>query len=271
MTVSISSDELEPNTAVSGTPRSMASTPIGTFHPPRFNNGWGWGSATSGSNCMTVTSFSSNTIAWKSTWSFTGGDFSVKSYPNARITINKKVSAITKMSTIWKWSYSGTNIKGDVAWDGWLATSTSANPSYELMIFVGSYGGWGPYGSQVGTLSYAGITWKVFSGVITTSTNTWTVISYQAPSTVSGTSLDLKNFLNDIVSKRGVSSNLYFTTLGAGTEPVTGKQQNLFPAVEAYTFNRIQLHVHYLLLHYFCGLVFASYPGAGPGLLSASN
>ncbi|KAJ1558045.1 hypothetical protein HK096_003859 [Nowakowskiella sp. JEL0078] len=187
-----------------------------------YNNGWGWGSATSGTNCVKVTSYSSNKIAWKSTWSFTGGQYSIKSYPNARVSVNKKISAIGSLSSTWTWSYSGSNLVGDVSWDGWLASSTSGNPSYEIMVFLGSQGGWGPLGSKVATASVGGYSWNLHKGTIVGSSYTWTVYSFAAPSNVNSISIDFKKFLTYLTANQGVSSSLYFTTLGAGIEPVTG-------------------------------------------------
>jgi xyloglucan-specific endo-beta-1,4-glucanase len=65
---------------------------------------WGESSATSGSQCTTVTSDSSGTLAWSTSWTWAGGKSSVKSYANAAITSSKKISAISSISSTWKWS-----------------------------------------------------------------------------------------------------------------------------------------------------------------------
>lgn len=70
-----------------------------------FNNLWGEASATSGSQCTTINSFSGTTVAWSTSWSWAGGPGSVKSYANVALpNINKQLSTSPTISTTWKWS-----------------------------------------------------------------------------------------------------------------------------------------------------------------------
>ena len=59
---------------------------------------WGAGGATSGSQCANLVSMSGSTIAWTTTWSWTGGS-GVKSFTNIQLNqgINKQLSAISSM------------------------------------------------------------------------------------------------------------------------------------------------------------------------------
>jgi len=68
---------------------------------------WGESSASSGSQCTTFNSLSSNTIAWSTSWTWAGGSSSVKSYANAALTISTgvKISSITSIPSVWKWRY----------------------------------------------------------------------------------------------------------------------------------------------------------------------
>ena len=67
-----------------------------------YNNLWGESSG-SGSQCTTYTSLRSSTLKWSTSWSWSGGSSSVKSYANARITVNKALSAISKIASTWDW------------------------------------------------------------------------------------------------------------------------------------------------------------------------
>lgn len=65
---------------------------------------WDESAATSGSQCTTVKSLSSSTLAWSTSWSWAGGSSSVKSYANAVLTMaDTQLSAITTLPTTWKW------------------------------------------------------------------------------------------------------------------------------------------------------------------------
>ena len=59
---------------------------------------WGASGATSGQQCANIVSLSGNTIAWKTTWTWTGGS-GVKSFTNIQLNqgINKQLSAISSM------------------------------------------------------------------------------------------------------------------------------------------------------------------------------
>ena len=65
---------------------------------------WGKSSATSGSQCSTVTSDTSGTLVWSTSWSWAGGSHSVKSYANAVVSgTPKSLSSITTIPTTWNW------------------------------------------------------------------------------------------------------------------------------------------------------------------------
>lgn len=66
---------------------------------------WGESAATSGSQCTTVTSDSSDTLVWSTSWTWAGGSTSVKSYANAVVSQSTgiKLSTITSIPTTWDW------------------------------------------------------------------------------------------------------------------------------------------------------------------------
>ena len=67
---------------------------------------WGIDAATSGSQCSTFESLNGNTIAWSTSWSWLGGNYNVKSFPNVVVTqkTGYQVSAIKSIPS--KWNYS---------------------------------------------------------------------------------------------------------------------------------------------------------------------
>lgn len=71
-----------------------------------YNNLWGQSSATSGSQCTTVTGLTNGILSWKTAWTWAGGPSSVKSYSNAALDFTAtKLSAISSLRAVWSWKY----------------------------------------------------------------------------------------------------------------------------------------------------------------------
>lgn len=104
------------------------------------NNMWGMDSGT-GSQCTVVDSFSGDSVAWHCTWNWSGGDNSVKSFPNSGLKLdnNKKlVSDISSIPSSAQWSYDNQDINADVAYDLFTAANkdhVTYNGDFELMIW----------------------------------------------------------------------------------------------------------------------------------------
>ncbi|KAH6707739.1 concanavalin A-like lectin/glucanase domain-containing protein [Leptodontidium sp. 2 PMI_412] len=207
-----------------------------------YHNTWGSGKATSGSQCTTFNSLSSaGSVAWSTTWSWAGGPLDVKSYSNVALEkVNKKLSAISSIPSTWTWRYTGSNMVADVSYDLWLAPSVGANNQYEIMIWLGSYGGAGPISSTynsagnavpVATPTILGTKWNLFKGP----NGDTTVFSFVAPSNQGNFEGDLKLFFNYLTSSQGVSTSAVVTSLQAGTEPFTGS--NAVFTTSKYTIN----------------------------------
>jgi len=65
---------------------------------------WGEATATSGSQCTTVTSDVNGTLVWSTPGTWAGGPCNVKSFANATVSMTKKkISAYTSIPTKWKW------------------------------------------------------------------------------------------------------------------------------------------------------------------------
>ena len=109
----------------------------------------------------------------------------------------------------------------DVAYDLWLAPTSGGTNEYEIMIWLGAYGGAGPLsytGSPIATTTIGGTSYKVYYG----DNGANKVYSFVASSTVQNYNGDLNDFFKYLTSKQGVPTNYYITSLQAGTEPFTG-------------------------------------------------
>jgi len=183
---------------------------------------WGKDAASSGSQCSTVNSVSSGTVNWSSSWTWAGGSSSVKSFANAVVTMTAtKLSGLTSLVSTWNWSYTGSNIVADVAYDLFLSSTASGDNEYEIMIWLAALGGAGPIsatGSPVATTTIAGTSWKLYKGL----NGAMTVFSFVASSQVSNFSGDLMTFIKYLETSQGLPSSQYLKSIGAGTEPFTG-------------------------------------------------
>jgi Glycosyl hydrolase family 12 len=198
------------------------------------NNLWGASSGT-GWQCSWDSYTSGNTIGWGTSWSWSGGQYSVKSYASSvlgwqwgnrlsgtglpvRIWDNKSVN------TGWNFSVSGSNVM-NVSYDLWFSTSSnpgSANPTDELMVWPYRSGGAGPLGTKQTTVYYAGANWDLYKG----QGSGWPVYSFVRQSTTTSVTLNLRDFINDVVYNRGWMSNgKYLVGVQAGTEIFTGTGQ----------------------------------------------
>jgi xyloglucan-specific endo-beta-1,4-glucanase len=103
-----------------------------------YTNGWGWSSGT-GSQCSQIDSLTGSTLAWSTTWSWSGTANQVKSYTNVAIPFTKKqISAYTSIPTTWKWSQTGTSVRGNGTYifvltvsPGVQKTATYFGPTYQ--------------------------------------------------------------------------------------------------------------------------------------------
>jgi len=75
-------------------------------------------------------------------------------------------------------------------------------------------GGAGPIGGVDSTTSIGGASWEVHKG----STGTWNVYSYVRTTNTTSATLNMMDFLKDLVNKGWMSSSHYLTSIEAGTE-----------------------------------------------------
>lgn len=204
-----------------------------------YNDLWGESGASSGSQCFEVTKLSGSTISWDTTWSWTGGS-GVKSYANVVVnSAAKQLSAIKTINSVWDWSYSGSNIVADVAYDMFTSSTASGSNQFEIMVWLAAIGGAGAisstYGSNgaptpVATATIDGHSWNLYKGP----NGSTTVYSFvPASGEITAFSGDLKAFFTYLINNEGFSSSQYLTSLGAGTEATTGTNAKF--TVSAYS------------------------------------
>lgn len=110
----------------------------------------------------------------------------------------------------------------NVSYDLWLSPTKGGSHAYEIMVWLGAYGGAGPIsstGRPVATVNIAGHTWQLFKGP----NGDFTVFSFVVTGgPVTNFSADMKAFIDYLAQNQGVQTNYWITSLQAGTEPFTG-------------------------------------------------
>ncbi|KAK5993532.1 Endoglucanase-1 [Cladobotryum mycophilum] len=187
------------------------------------NNKWGQSSG-NGWQCITADNISGSGVAWHADWQWSNGQNNVKSYPNVQRDLPQKrlLNQIGSMPSSADWSYTGSNLRLDVAYD--LFTASDPNHAtyfgdFELMIWLARYGGVGPIGSSQGHVNIGGLDWELFYGY----NGAMQVYSFVAPSPRNNWNGDVKNFYNWLGQNRGYPvNNQYLLSFQFGTEPFTG-------------------------------------------------
>lgn len=125
------------------------------------------------------------------------------------------------------YSYTGTDIVADVAYDLFTSSSASGSAQYEIMVWLAALGGAGPIsssGSTIATPTIGGVEFKLYSGP----NGDTTVYSFVASSEQTSYSGDLINFFKYLEEYEGLSSSQYLLSIQAGTEPFTGSNAELY-------------------------------------------
>ncbi|MFF5980523.1 cellulose binding domain-containing protein [Streptomyces olindensis] len=105
----------------------------------------------------------------------------------------------------------------NASYDIWLDPTprTDGVNRTEIMIWFNRVGPIQPIGSRVATASVGGRSWEVWTG----SNGSNDVISFVAPSAISGWSFDVMDFVDQAVARGMAQSNWYLTSVQAGFEP----------------------------------------------------
>ncbi|KAJ7841039.1 glycoside hydrolase family 12 protein [Mycena olivaceomarginata] len=191
---------------------------------------WGLSGASSGSDCASLSTLSGTTLAWKTTWTWTGGT-GVKSYTNINVNsgINKQLSAIKSIPAVWTWSQSTSGtVVANVAYDLFTSNTSGGSAVNEIMIWLANFNA-GPisavYNSAgqpvpvASNVSLGGHTWNLYQG----SNGANNVFSFLPTSgTVPSFNADINLFLKYLTANRGVSTAQFLTTAQGGTEATSG-------------------------------------------------
>jgi xyloglucan-specific endo-beta-1,4-glucanase len=177
------------------------------------NNLWGIRAAASGSQCTSLDSGSTSSVSWHTSWSWKGGSKHVKSFSNAGLNFTpKKISDISAIPTVFRYSYSGAGVVADVAYDTFLdSTPGSSTNAYEVMIWLAAYGGAMPIsktGKPVATTDLAGTSWNLYDGY----NGDMRVFSFVSPSPVTAFSGDLKEFFDYLTNNQYLGSGNYLNS-----------------------------------------------------------
>lgn len=133
----------------------------------------------------------------------------------------KAISSISSLPSVWTWSYSGSNIIANVAYDLFTGSSASGSPEYEVMIWLSALGGAGPIsstGSAIATPTIAGKQFRLYKGP----NGQMTVFSFVATSAVNNFNGDVNDFLKYLRTNQGLPGTQILQSVGAGTEPFSG-------------------------------------------------
>lgn len=199
------------------------------------NNLWGAGSG-SGWQCMWDSYQSGSTVGWGTNWSWSGGQYSVKSYSSivlgwqwgwklSNTGLPVRLWDNHNINTGWNYKVSGSGIM-NVSYDLWLHTMANPgggnDPSDEVMVWLYRAGGAGPLGTYQGTVSIGGADWDLYRGNV----GSRNVFSFVRRSNTTSATLNLRDFLHHLIYTRGWISNAkYLTSVQAGTEVFTGNGQ----------------------------------------------
>ncbi|MEV8123397.1 cellulose binding domain-containing protein [Streptomyces sp. NPDC085944] len=105
----------------------------------------------------------------------------------------------------------------NASYDIWLdpTARTDGVNRTEIMIWFNKVGPIQPIGSPVGTATVGGRTWEVWSG----GNGSNDVLSFVAPSAISGWSFDVMDFVRATVARGLAEDDWYLTSVQAGFEP----------------------------------------------------
>jgi hypothetical protein len=108
------------------------------------------------------------------------------------------------------------------ALDIWFDDASSFNNDYdtEMMIWINYNGGATPAGSRQATVQIGGLTWDVYFTVFAD----WAYVAYKITSPVDSVSLDLRDFINDSITRGYLYTPWYMHAIEAGFEIWRGGQ-----------------------------------------------
>ena len=195
-----------------------------------YNNLWGSSAATEGGKqCTGLDSASGDTIAWHSTWTWNGGNTSVKSFANVALTFD--AAPLTKVTSIpssidLEVKYSGT-IMANVVYDLFTSSKPDGEKEFQVTVWLASIGGVGPISSTGKPIKEGveieGMKWDLYSGM----NGQMTVYSFLPPAPVDSLDGDLLAFFTYLKKNHKFDMSQYLIKLKCGTGPFFGTDVTL--------------------------------------------
>jgi xyloglucan-specific endo-beta-1,4-glucanase len=197
-----------------------------------------WGAETgSGSQYLWDTSQKEATIAWGTSWDWSGQAETVKSYNCAVLGwhwgwklsdtgLPLQLREHRSVQTSWDFHLRETTPGGlNVSYDIWLSSDPqlgNASADHEIMIWLYQSGDIRPIGAKQATVTLAGTNWELWEGSLPECG--WPVHSFVRTANTTSQALDLREFF-DLLVERGLSSSAYLISVEAGAEVFTGAGQ----------------------------------------------
>ncbi|RNG18033.1 GH12 family glycosyl hydrolase domain-containing protein [Streptomyces botrytidirepellens] len=150
-----------------------------------YNNIWG-----SGAGSQTIWA---NSAADWGVWANHPNTGGIKSYPNAKKVVGKKISAINSLTSNYSVTVPSSGAY-NTSYDIW-----DSNYDYEIMLWVNKTGAVGPLGTSQGTVTLGGHSWTVYKG----SNGANQVFSFIRSSNSSSGTVDIKSIVNWIKNTKG--------------------------------------------------------------------
>jgi hypothetical protein len=193
------------------------------------NNWWGTEDAT-GQQCIWGTCQDGDTIGWVTSWDWSGGSNWVLTYasvvfgwqwgfPVPDTGLPVQLSSGRAVNCGWDFVLAQASGSFNVAYDLWLHDTASppsdGGQTDEIMIWLNTQGEAMPAGSTTASgISIGGATWTLWEG----SAGSWGVFSYVRSDNVTSATLNVMDFLNDLVVRGLLSDTKYLTGVQAGIE-----------------------------------------------------
>ncbi|MFK4272293.1 glycoside hydrolase family 12 protein [Streptomyces milbemycinicus] len=150
-----------------------------------YNNIWG-----SGAGAQTI--WANSYTDW-GVWANHPNTGGIKSYPNAKRVVGKKVSAIGSLNSSYNVTVPSSGAY-NTSYDIW-----DTNYDYEIMLWMNKTGPVGPLGTSQGSLTLGGHSWTVYKG----SNGANEVFSFIRTSNSTSGSVDIKAIVNWIKNTKG--------------------------------------------------------------------
>ncbi|GAA1611963.1 GH12 family glycosyl hydrolase domain-containing protein [Actinoplanes couchii] len=165
-----------------------------------YNNIWG-----SGAGPQTI--WANSTSNW-GVWANHPNTGGIKSYPNASITVNKRLSALKSATSSFNVTVPTSGVAFTSAYDIWADGHT-----YEIMLWMNKYGAVGPLGTFQTNVTVGNHSWAVYSG----SNGSNQVFSFVRTSNTSAGTVNIKAVM-DWIKTRGWYGDVTLSQVQFGYE-----------------------------------------------------